>query len=118
MYELQELRCKEDELKQKQVQQRQLEEILEKRAQELDAREMDLLSRELKVMITQSTPTPNKRRGKFSKTRLKVNMETFRKKKKFHCFLFHKVNFNALSISSFQTVSKTRTWTNFISVRF
>lgn len=56
----------------KQLQQRQYEENLQKREQALDAREMELLGRELKIMITQSTPTPKKRHGKFSKTRLKV----------------------------------------------
>lgn len=70
-----ELRSKEDELKQKQLQQRQREENLQKRAQELDAREIELLGRELNIMITQNTPTPNKRRGRFSKTRLKVSNE-------------------------------------------
>lgn len=39
------------------------------------AREIDLLERELTVMIIQqqNTPTPNKRRGKFKKSRLKLN---------------------------------------------
>lgn len=68
----QELRCKEDELKEKQLKQRQLEENLQKREQELDAREIELLGRELNMMMTQSTPTPIKRRGKFKKARLKV----------------------------------------------
>lgn len=69
---IQQLRCKEDELKQKQLQQRQHEENLQKREQELDAREIELLGRELNIMITQNAPTPKKRRGKFSKSRLKV----------------------------------------------
>lgn len=45
------------------------------REQELAAREIDLLERELTVMIIQqqNTPTPNKRRGKFKKSRLRLN---------------------------------------------
>lgn len=69
----QELRCKEDELKEQQQHQRQQEESLKKREKELDAREMELLGRELNIMITQNTPTPKKRKGKFSKTKLRVN---------------------------------------------
>ncbi|XP_043283929.1 uncharacterized protein [Venturia canescens] len=70
-----ELRCREEELTKAQVQQRQNEEILRQREQELAAREIDLLERELTVMIIQqqNTPTPNKRRGKFKKSRLKLN---------------------------------------------
>lgn len=71
-YLLQELRCKEDELKERQQHQRQLEENLKKREKELDAREMELLGRELNIMITQNTPTPKKRKGKFSKNKLRV----------------------------------------------
>lgn len=72
----QELRCKEAELKQKQMQQREHEENLHKREQALDAREIELLGRELNIMITQqSTPTPIKRRGKFSKSKLKVRVQ-------------------------------------------
>lgn len=71
------MRCKEDELKQKQLQQRQHEENLQKREQELDAREIELLGRELNIMITANTPTPKKRRGKFTKSRLKVRTEHF-----------------------------------------
>lgn len=57
------------------MQQRQHEENLRQREQELAAREIDLLERELTVMIIQqqNTPTPNKRRGKFKKSRLKFN---------------------------------------------
>lgn len=54
------------------MKQRQLEENLQKREQELNAREIELLGRELNMMMTQSTPTPIKRRGKFKKARLKV----------------------------------------------
>ncbi|XP_011333896.1 mitogen-activated protein kinase kinase kinase 11 isoform X2 [Ooceraea biroi] len=70
-----ELRCREEELTKAQVQQRQHEECLRQREQELAAREIDLLERELTVMIIQqqNTPTPNKRRGKFKKSRLKLN---------------------------------------------
>ncbi|XP_034951157.1 mitogen-activated protein kinase kinase kinase 11-like isoform X2 [Chelonus insularis] len=70
-----ELRCREEELTKAQVQQRQQEENLRQREQELAAREIDLLERELTVMIIeqQGTPTPNKRRGKFKKSRLKLN---------------------------------------------
>lgn len=72
----QELHCKENELKQRQQQQRQQEENLQKREQELEAREIDCLRVELMLyshmMNTQNTPTPKKRRGKFSKSRLKV----------------------------------------------
>ncbi|XP_029157499.1 mitogen-activated protein kinase kinase kinase 11-like isoform X2 [Nylanderia fulva] len=70
-----ELRCREEELTKAQVQQRQHEENLRMREQELAAREIDLLERELTVMIIQqqNTPTPNKRRGKFKKSRLRLN---------------------------------------------
>ncbi|XP_057328795.1 uncharacterized protein LOC130669759 isoform X3 [Microplitis mediator] len=70
-----ELRCREEELTKAQVQQKQQEENLRQREQELAAREIDLLERELTVMIIQqqSTPTPNKRKGKFKKSRLKLN---------------------------------------------
>lgn len=56
----------------KQLRQRQQEENLQRREQELDAREFELLSREINIMMTQNTPTPKKRRGKFSKSRLKL----------------------------------------------
>ncbi|XP_043481573.1 mitogen-activated protein kinase kinase kinase 11-like isoform X2 [Leptopilina heterotoma] len=69
-----ELRCREEELTKAQVQQRQHEENLRQREQELAEREIDLLERELIVMIIQqTTPTPNKRRGKFKKSKLKLN---------------------------------------------
>ncbi|XP_020707621.1 mitogen-activated protein kinase kinase kinase 11-like isoform X1 [Athalia rosae] len=70
-----ELRCREEELSKAQVQQRQHEENLRQREQELEAREIELLGRELTVMIIQqqNTPTPNKRLGKFKKSRLKLN---------------------------------------------
>ncbi|KAL7295717.1 hypothetical protein TKK_0011062 [Trichogramma kaykai] len=73
-----ELRCREEELTKAQVQQRQHEENLRLREEELAAREIDLLERELTVMIIQQqntapTPTPYKRRGKFKKSKLKLN---------------------------------------------
>lgn len=73
---LQELRYREDALNKTKEQQHLLAEELNQRERALDAREMDILSRELKDMITKSTPTPNKRRGKFSKTKLKVQQAT------------------------------------------
>ncbi|KAH0548412.1 mitogen-activated protein kinase kinase kinase 11-like isoform X1 [Cotesia glomerata] len=70
-----ELRCREEELSKAQVQQKQQEENLRQREQELAAREIDLLERELTVMIIQqqTVPTPNMRKGKFKKSRLKLN---------------------------------------------
>lgn len=51
----------------------QKEENLQKREQELHDREMEVLGRELNMIMKQNaTPVPNKRRGKFSKTKLKV----------------------------------------------
>ncbi|XP_035896118.1 mitogen-activated protein kinase kinase kinase 11-like isoform X1 [Anopheles stephensi] len=67
-----ELRSKEEELSRVQQQQRCKEETLAKREQELHAREIDLLGRELKIIINQNTPTPKKRKGKFSKSRIKL----------------------------------------------
>ena len=52
--------------------QREHAENLARREEELAQREMELLGRELNIMITQNTPTPKKRKGKFSKARLKV----------------------------------------------
>uniref|UniRef100_A0A182T0K9 Uncharacterized protein n=1 Tax=Anopheles maculatus TaxID=74869 RepID=A0A182T0K9_9DIPT len=68
----QELRSKEEELTRVQQQQRCKEETLAKREQELHAREIELLGRELKILINQNTPTPKKRKGKFSKSRIKL----------------------------------------------
>lgn len=70
---LQELQCREEELSKAQLQQKIVEEHLRQREQELEAREIDLLERELHMMIAQqqSTPTPNKRKGKFKRNRLK-----------------------------------------------
>ncbi|XP_055612330.1 mitogen-activated protein kinase kinase kinase 11-like isoform X2 [Uranotaenia lowii] len=66
-----ELRSKEEELGRVQREQRCKEEDLAKREQELDAREIELLGRELNIIITQNTPTPKKRKGKFSKSKLR-----------------------------------------------
>ncbi|XP_014219866.1 mitogen-activated protein kinase kinase kinase 10 isoform X2 [Copidosoma floridanum] len=70
-----ELRSREEELTKAQVQQREHEENLRQREQELAAREIELLERELAMMIIQqqNTPTPNERRGKFKKSKLKLN---------------------------------------------
>ncbi|XP_312218.6 mitogen-activated protein kinase kinase kinase isoform X4 [Anopheles gambiae] len=67
-----ELRSKEEELTRVQQEQRYKEENLAKREQELHAREIELLGRELKILINQNTPTPKKRKGKFSKSRIKL----------------------------------------------
>ncbi|XP_058821356.1 mitogen-activated protein kinase kinase kinase 11-like isoform X2 [Topomyia yanbarensis] len=67
-----ELRSKEEELSRVQREQRCKEEDLAKREQELDAREIELLGRELNIIITQNTPTPKKRKGKFSKSKLRL----------------------------------------------
>uniref|UniRef100_A0A182R465 mitogen-activated protein kinase kinase kinase n=1 Tax=Anopheles funestus TaxID=62324 RepID=A0A182R465_ANOFN len=67
-----ELRSKEEELTRVQQEQRCKEENLAKREQELHAREIELLGRELKILINQNTPTPKKRKGKFSKSRIKL----------------------------------------------
>ncbi|KAG5890005.1 hypothetical protein JTB14_032628 [Gonioctena quinquepunctata] len=67
-----ELRCREEDLNRAQLQQRMHEEQLRQREQELHAREIDLLERELHLMITQQTPTPIKRKGKFKVNRLKI----------------------------------------------
>ncbi|KAL9698782.1 hypothetical protein quinque_002223 [Culex quinquefasciatus] len=66
------LRNKEEELSRVQRQQRCKEEDLEKREKELNEREIELLGRELNIIITQNTPTPKKRKGKFSKSKLRL----------------------------------------------
>ncbi|XP_045180242.2 mitogen-activated protein kinase kinase kinase 11-like [Mercenaria mercenaria] len=68
-----ELRSREEELTKAQVQQKNQEEFLRKREQEIAEREIELLERELNIMILQQImhkPMPNKRRGKFKKSRL------------------------------------------------
>ncbi|XP_053671907.1 mitogen-activated protein kinase kinase kinase 10 [Anopheles nili] len=67
-----ELRSKEEELSRVQQEQRCKEENLAKREQELHAREIELLGRELTILFKQNTPTPKKRKGKFSKSRIKL----------------------------------------------
>lgn len=54
-----------------QQEQRIQEELLQIKKKELDVREMVLL--ELEYRIMNPTPEPNKRKGKFSKARLKVS---------------------------------------------
>ncbi|XP_035778496.1 mitogen-activated protein kinase kinase kinase 9-like isoform X2 [Anopheles albimanus] len=67
-----ELRSKEEELSRVQQEQRCKEEDLAKREQELHAREIELLGRELTILMKQNTPTPKKRKGKFSKSKIKL----------------------------------------------
>lgn len=66
------MRCREEVLNRAQLKQRIVEEQLRKREEELAAREIELLERELHMMIYQNTPTPNKRKGKFKRSRLKL----------------------------------------------
>lgn len=57
------------------LQQKSQEEQLKKREKELAEREIDLLERELNIMILQQVmgnPTPQKRKGKFNRRRLKL----------------------------------------------
>lgn len=70
---LQELHNKELELSRVQHEQRIQKELLQIKKEELDAREMVLLELELRIIMN-PTPEPNKRKGKFSKTRLKVSV--------------------------------------------
>ncbi|KAL5008956.1 hypothetical protein ScPMuIL_014537 [Solemya velum] len=70
-----ELRSREEELTKAALQQKIHEELLKKREKELAEREIDLLERELNIMILQQVmgnPTPQKRKGKFNKRRLKL----------------------------------------------
>lgn len=79
---MQELRCREEELRKVMLQQKIQEENLKKREQELAEREIDLLERELSMMMIQqeraaalaahAAPTPKKRKGKFRKSRLRL----------------------------------------------
>ena len=66
----------EAELDDKRREQRVAEERLKQREAALDEREIELLQRELNMMIQQqgvnATPTPHRRRGKFTKSRLKL----------------------------------------------
>lgn len=68
---MQELRCREDELRKAQREQELVEQKLQQREAELARREIDLLQRELHIIITQQTPTPKKRRGVFKHAKLK-----------------------------------------------
>lgn len=71
-----ELRCREEELRKALLQQKIQEELLRKREQALHERAIDLLERELNILILQQQqgrPTPNKRKGKFKKSRLKLS---------------------------------------------
>ncbi|CAH2090069.1 unnamed protein product [Euphydryas editha] len=71
-----ELRCREEELTRAQLQQRLVEQNLAQKERELEMREIDLAARELHILIVASNmshsqpPQPNKRKGKFSKTKL------------------------------------------------
>lgn len=69
----QELHNKELELSRVQQEQRLQEELLQIKKKELDAREMVLLELELRIIMS-PPPEPHKRKGKFSKTRLKVSL--------------------------------------------
>ena len=75
VYLLQELRSWEEDLNQAAEQQKMQEEMLKKREEELREREIELVERELNIMILQQImkqPTPQKRKGKFNKNRLKM----------------------------------------------
>ncbi|XP_075233951.1 mitogen-activated protein kinase kinase kinase 11-like isoform X1 [Lycorma delicatula] len=68
-----ELRCREEELTKAQLNQQLMEQQLRQREEELTRREIELVERELNIMMYQhQTPTPNKRRGKFKRSRLKL----------------------------------------------
>lgn len=67
------MRCREEDLNRAQLQQRMHEEQLRQKEQELHAREIDLLERELHFMISQQTPTPNKRKGNFNVHVIKIS---------------------------------------------
>lgn len=72
-----ELRCREEELTRAQLQQRLVEQNLAQKERELKAREIDLMEREFHILIVANNmsqnqpPQPNKRKGKFSKIKLK-----------------------------------------------
>ena len=74
MTNCQELRSWEDDLNKAAVQQKLQEQELRRREEELKEREIELVERELNIMILQQItkqPTPQKRKGKFNKSRLK-----------------------------------------------
>lgn len=70
---------REDELKKLINQQKAQEQELQRREQQLRIRELDLVEREINIMIQQqqltattpTKPTPERRKGKFKKSRLK-----------------------------------------------
>lgn len=64
-----ELRSREEELMQLQLDQQKLARLLREREEELTRRELELFERELTIMMYQ-TPTPNKRRGKFKRSKI------------------------------------------------
>lgn len=65
------MRTKEERLNRVQSEQDEQAMNLKRFAEQLKLREMALIGRELQ--IAQQTPTPNRRRGKFSKVKLKVS---------------------------------------------
>ncbi|KAK9511895.1 hypothetical protein O3M35_000461 [Rhynocoris fuscipes] len=70
-----ELRCREEELKRARLEQNLIAAHLRQKEEELHAKELDLLKRELHIhlfMEQQATPTPNRRKGKFKSSMLKV----------------------------------------------
>lgn len=62
------------ELHNKELELSRVQQELQIKKKELDAREMMLLELELRIIMN-PTPEPNKRKGKFSKTRLKVSCD-------------------------------------------
>ncbi|KAL1138403.1 hypothetical protein AAG570_008467 [Ranatra chinensis] len=66
-----ELRCREEELSRAQLEQRLMAQHLHQKELELEAKEMELIQRELTMMLQEQIPTPNKRLGKFKRSRLK-----------------------------------------------
>ena len=71
----QELRSREEEINEAALQQKIQEELLRQREEEIVQREIELVERELNIIILQqitSKPTPNKRKGKFKKSKLKL----------------------------------------------
>jgi mitogen-activated protein kinase kinase kinase 9 len=73
----QELNVREDELNKLINQQKAQEQELQRREQQLRIRELDLVEREIHIMMQQQQlntpkkPTPERRKGKFKKSRLK-----------------------------------------------
>ncbi|XP_024081097.1 mitogen-activated protein kinase kinase kinase 9 isoform X2 [Cimex lectularius] len=70
-----ELQCREEELNREKMKQTMMEKQLQQKEQMLQAKEFELLTRELHIhllMDMQSTPTPNRRKGKFKSSMLKA----------------------------------------------